>query len=271
MRFGRNYRFTFGQGSTAKVIEPPISCVFSAQKTMKSEANQLDISLYNLLDPPYRSELDRDYIPAELAVGYGDGLDVIFRGNVIISKTLREGADFVTKMVVLDGGKALLQGFVSQTVKNKSEAVKALLAGLPEVTKGVVAETPELSRPRVLVGSTAQLFGSVLGPGQEFFIDNEQVFVLGQYDVREGYAPVVSADTGLIGTPEADKNELTFVTMLNPAIKLGGLVKLETVFTHYLDGIYKVKAITISGDTDGDDWSQQCTCIKAPNYEVPRG
>jgi hypothetical protein len=49
------------------------------------------------------------------------------------------------------------------------------------------------------------------------------------------------------------------------------LVKLETVFTHYLDGIYKVKAITISGDTDGDDWSQQCTCIKAPNYEVPRG
>jgi len=64
---------------------------------------------------------------------------------------------------------------------------------------------------------------------------------------------------------------LTFVTMLNPAIKLGGLVKLETVFTHYLDGIYKVKAITISGDTDGDDWSQLVVCIKAPNYEVPRG
>ena len=78
----------------------------------------------------------------------------------------------------------------------------------------------------------------------------------------------MSADTGLIGTPEADKNELTFVTMLNPAIKLGGLIKLEATFTPYLGGIYKVKAITISGDTDGDDWSQQCTCIKAPNYEV---
>ncbi|HQC45303.1 MAG TPA: hypothetical protein PLC97_08790 [Myxococcota bacterium] len=270
MRFYRDYRFTFGQGSTAKVVRPPISCVFSATKSIKSEANELSIRLCNLNDPPFKRETDKSYTPAKLEVGYQGGLSLIFQGNVTRSRTSRSGADFITEMTVLDGGRALLQGFVSATVKGKSQAVDTLLGTLPGITKGAIAATPDIIRPRVMVGNTAQVLQSVISQDQRFFIDNETAFVLGTYDVREGYAPLVNADTGLLTTPEIDGGEVTFSTIINPSIKLGGLVKLESTMAPDLNDIYKVTALTTSGDTDGGDWNQLIVCIKAPNYEVPR-
>lgn len=291
-RFLRDYRLTIGIGSQAVTILPPFRVRFSVDKSDKADLNKATIKIDGLnedkrrrlvRDPDEKPEKDKDgkdkptsnqnkgYFPVLLEIGYEGRLETIFRGSIDEAGSVRENdGQFVTMISAMDGGEDFLRGFVATSVTSKAAAVDAVLGTMPNTKKGKIGAQADISRPKVLVGNSMQTIQDMLDPDQRWFIDDERLNILGGNEVVSGYIPVVSAETGLINTPEADKKEVTINTFLNPSIKVGGLYQLISVTAPHRNGIYKCSLITYSGDFDGSDWYQRVTGEIAENYVVPR-
>lgn len=93
-----------------------------------------------------------------------------------------------------------------------------------------------------------------------------------------GYLPdeavVLSAGTGLIGTPKANDKGIEIKCLLNPRLRIGGArparqrgrgpglkagAGREPRDVH--DGLYRILSITFSGDTRGTDWYATLSCV----------
>lgn len=285
-RFLRDYELVIGIGAQAVTIKPPFRIAFSADKSDKADLNKMTLKVYGLNEDK-RRKLVRDsddkgedgktpttsnnqYFPLDLKIGYQDRIETIFRGSVDQAFSIREGAQFVTNLICMDGGHDFLRGFVSTSVTSKAAAIDAALSTMPNTKKGKIGAQGDITRPKVLVGNSMAVVSDMLDADQRWFIDDERLNILGGKEVVSSYVPVVSAETGLINTPEADKKEVTFTTFLNPSIKVGGLVRLISVTAPHLNGIYKVSLISYSGDFDGTDWNQKITAQIAENYVVPK-
>lgn len=273
-RFLRDYSLTIGIGARSVTVAPPFRIAFSADKSDDATLNKLTLKVYNLSESKrrllVRDSDEGDYFPLELRAGYQGKLETIFRGSVDTAGSEREGADFVTTVECLDGGNDFLKGFVSAAVTTKAAAFEAILATMPNTARGKIGASAEIIRPKILVGNSIAVTQEMLDPGQRWFIDDERLNILGGNEVVSTFAPVISAETGLLNTPKADKKQVTVMTMMNPAVKVGGLFLLNSVTAPHLNGVYKVSVITYSGDTDGNDWTQTITGEIASNYTVPR-
>lgn len=286
-RFLRDYRLTIGIGAQAVIIQPPFRIRFSVDKSDKADLNKATIKIDGL-NPDKRRRLVRDpdekategkptsntnsgYFPVLLEIGYQGKLETIFRGSIDEAGSVRENdGQFVTTLSAMDGGEDFLRGFVATTVTSKAAAVDAALGTMPNTKKGKIGAMGDITRPKVLVGNSMAVVSEMLDPGQRWFIDDERLNILGGDEVVSSFIPVVSAETGLQNTPEADKKEVTVTTWLNPSLKVGGLYQLVSVTAPHRNGIYKISLITYSGDIDGSDWTQRVTGTIAENYVVPR-
>jgi len=297
-RFLRDYRLTIGIGAQAVTILPPFRIRFSVDKSDKADLNKATIKIDGL-NPDKRRRLVRDadekpktekkkngetvaapaptsnsnsgYFPVLLEIGYQGKLETIFRGSIDEAGSTRENdGQFITTLSAMDGGEDFLRGFVATTVTSKAAAVDAALGTMPNTKKGKIGAMGDITRPKVLVGNSMAVVSEMLDPDQRWFIDDERLNILGGDEVVSSFIPVVSAETGLQNTPEADKKEVTITTWLNPSLKVGGLYQLISVTAPHRNGIYKIKLITYSGDTDGSDNFQRVTGEIAENYVVPR-
>lgn len=272
IRFLRDYQLTIGVGSQAVVVVPPINITFSATKSTDVALNKLILKVWNLRQSNrlalVKDEEEDEYIPLELSVGYQGRMQLLFRGSVHKGEHQREGADFVNTIECLDGGKDALSSFTSVTVRGKDQAIRAALGDMPNTAEGAITPHAQLVRPKVLVGNSARLITDMLDDDEAMFIDDEQLFVLRNDEVRSDLAPLVTARTGLMNTPQASKGEVTFQTIMNPTLKVAGLCQLESVTAPDLNGVYRINQINYSGDYTGDDWTQMVTAKRAPNYKV---
>jgi hypothetical protein len=264
-RFGRNYELTIDIGTRRETIKPPIRISFEADKSISGGLNKCRIQMYNLSERK-RLALVKDAeevkrIPITLSVGYQDRLEIIFKGTVHTGSNERQGPDLVTSLESLDGGFDFINSFTSRTVEGGRRSIDAALSDMTNTGVGKITDRPVLTRPKVLVGNSARLIDDMVGPGETWYIENEQLYVIKDDEVISRFIPVVSAATGLISTPTRESKRVTFQTMINPTVKIGGLVQLKSVTAPHLDGIYKIETITYSGDNYGDAWTQTCTGI----------
>lgn len=90
-----------------------------------------------------------------------------------------------------------------------------------------------------------------------------------------GEAVVLSAGTGLIGTPKANDKGIEIKCLLNPRLRIAGASGSTTRArarpgsrpgrggsrgtVH--DGLYRILSITFSGDTRGTDWYATLSCV----------
>lgn len=278
MRFDRNYRLTVGTGSGAVIIQPPLRCVFTVDKSVSGGLNKADITLYNLA-PQSRKAMAKDptesgtdtaanRIPVILEVGYNGGLQTIFKGSVNKGRSRRQGADFITELNCLDGGDDFLLSFTSRTVTGKDKALSEILRDMPNTGRGKIGQQSELIRPKVLVGNSVQLVQDLIDSDQSWYIDNEQLYVTRENEVVSRFIPVVSAETGLINTPEREDRKATFQTMMNPSLKLGAQCSLQSKTAAQLNDVYKITAMTYAGDTDGRAWQQTVSGVIVPGATV---
>lgn len=211
IRFLRDYQLTIGVGSQAVVVVPPINITFSATKSTDVALNKLILKVWNLRQSNrlalVKDEEEDEYIPLELSVGYQGRMQLLFRGSVHKGEHQREGADFVNTIECLDGGKDALSSFTSVTVRGKDQAIRAALGDMPNTAEGAITKHAELVRPKVLVGNSARLITDMLDDDEAMFIDDEQLFVLRDDEVRSDLAPLVTARTGLMNTPQVSKGK----------------------------------------------------------------
>lgn len=265
-RFDRNFEFIFASGPNAVVIRPPFRIQFSGESfggsvgsSVPLGLNKIQVILYGLGEKT-RNALVKDsneskYIPLILKIGYGENLETLFRGSVHRGIVERRGSEIVAVIECLDGGFDSNNSFTSKTIVGKTEAIRAILQDMPNTTEGKITTQDQLIRPKVLVGNSMKLLREQVGD-QEIFIDKEQLYIIKSDEVVSLFVPLVSAETGLIATPQRQNSIVTFQTMLNPEIRIGGLAKLQSVISKYLNGVYKVISLSYIGDNYGNDWTQ---------------
>lgn len=272
-RFDRDFELTIQvEQRRAVVITPPMRIAFSADKSVSGGLNKITVKAYNLTEAN-RLAIQKDpeqqkRVPFSLRVGYSGSLELVFKGTVFKAKSRREGAEIVTEIEGLDGGFDFLNSYVNRTVRGKDAAVSGVLSDLPNTKIGKITSQSALIRPRVMVGSAMTVLDSLVDDGATWYVDDERLYILKKDDVISRFVPLVSADTGLLNTPEREQQRVSFTTMMNPALKIGGLCQIESVTAPHVNGVYKIDSMGYSGDNYGNDWNQTVTAILAPRYKV---
>lgn len=272
-RFFRDYELIISPPSgSAVVVKPPMKIVFSCDKSSTGGLNRLNAQVFGLSEKSrlaiVKDAEERKRIPIVLRAGYEGNIETIFQGTIHRSSNDRQGSNFISSIEALDGGEDYLRGHVSKTVANKEQAVSAVLESLPNTESGKLTELKEITRPKVMVGNPLKILPSLLQPNETFYIDNEQLFIIKNNDVVQSYIPLVEAKTGLLKTPQRESQKVTFETLMNPSLKLGGRCDLKSKVAPYLNGILKIESMTYSGDYEGEDWKQSVTGIPASNFKV---
>lgn len=270
-RFIRDYELiiTLTTGETVKIV-PEIRVQFEIDKSIYGGLNACKIKIYNLsVDKQRKLVKDKEdgtkRLPFLMKAGY-DKLETLFKGTVFEASTVKSGSDFITTITSQDGLHDYVNSFTSKTVTTND--VKQIVDDMTNTKLGKVSKRKELVRPKVLVGNSAKLIEDSLDDDETYFIDEETIHIIKKDEVLSSYIPLVQADTGLLNTPVRKSQEVTFETLLNPSIKIGGLVELKSVYATHLNGIYKVITIKYKGDNYGTEWNQECTCQLAQNYKV---
>jgi len=262
-RFSRNYVLVITVDGRNVVITPPMQIVFEVTKSIRGGLNKMNIQITNLAESKRLSLVkdaeQRKIMPIGLSVGYQDRIELIFKGTIHTGSNSRQGPDLLTSLECLDGGEDFLNSFTARTVEGGRRAIDAALEDMPNTGTGKITDRPVLTRPKVLVGNSARLIDDMVGPGETWYIDDEQLYVIKDNEVTSGLKPVVSAATGLISTPTRDSKLVTFETLMNPSVKIGGLASLKSSTAPHLDGIYRIETISYSGDNYGAAWTQTCT------------
>lgn len=272
-RFNRNFELIIGVDATTNItVTPPFRVTFSADKSVAGGLNKINLAVYNLKESN-RLKIAKDpeqqkYTPVEFRVGYGDDMRTLFKGSVHKAANVKQGADFITTIEGLDGGHDFINSFTSRTVIGKGVAVSEILKDMPNTARGKIAAQQQLVRPKVLVGSSTKLIADMLDEGQTWFIDNEQLYIIEDDQVVSSFIPVVNSDSGLLTTPTREQSRISFETMMNPALRIGGLMRMDSVTAPQMNGIYRIDTMGYSGDNYGNDWKQSVIALPSNNYRV---
>lgn len=209
--------------------------------------------------------LPADYMQFELKAGYSK-IETIFKGAISKASSKKQGAEFVTTIEAYDGLYDMQNSYTSKVVKgNISEQV---IKDMPTVKKGKITEQNPLLRPRVLVGNSFKILEENLTGNETYYVDDGVIHIIKEKEVTSGYIPLVNSETGLLNTPEKLQKEVKFETMMNPLLRIGCLMKLESLYDKRFNGIYKINTIHYTGDYSGSDWKQEILCIACNDYKV---
>ena len=271
MRYDRDYTLTIQTDlDEAIVVRPPFNIVFSADKATDRSLNKMNVKIYGLsrerqLNIVKSAEQEQNF-EVELKIGYAGNVETIFRGYINVGESSRDGAERPLTLECIDGGFDARFSFTSRTVVNKNP-IETILEDMPNTRRGRITETTNLLRPRVLVGNSWKLIREQVND-EEFFIDNGQLNVLQRDEVLNSFTPVVQPSTGLLSTPTVEDGVITFQTMMNPSIVIGGLCQVNSSENSSVNGIYKVTVINYDGEYNGQSWLQTVTAVFSRDFRV---
>jgi len=252
---------------TAEVTEiKDLRVQFSVKKSSAKEPNTAEVTITNL-SPTRRAALQTKGVKFVLECGYADtGVKQIFQGDVRHISHVREGADWRTVLKSGDGERAFQFARISETLgpkSTKSAVIKRLAAklGLGLGNSGKAAIPGSFEQGIVLSGPVSRELDKVLkGTGYEWSIQDEQMVILSASEVSGQDVPLLTPDSGLIGSPEfgaplakGGKPQLSFRALLNANIKPGAKVQIQC--ERFPLGVsVKCSKVEHSGDTAGQDW-----------------
>jgi hypothetical protein len=160
--------------------------------------------------------------------------------------------------------------------------------------------TQVLQRPWIVAGATQQYLREMaLKYNANLWVDGGQVYIVDQSEYKPGEAVVLSPQSGLVNIPELTPSGIQVRCLINPKIQLGGLIKLDKQLISGVAfvpgsgqefsanvpsvpqealgpgaglpglpalpqpavGTYKILMMEVSGDTRGQPWYMDLTCI----------
>lgn len=271
MKFGRTYKMTIQGQYFTWTPAFPTTLEFDVQRNTFASANKGTFTLYNLelsarRDIYFDRFINNQRLKITLQAGYKGSpvLPTIFSGDIRMAWTQRQGTDWVTHIEAFDGGFAfynsqapsvpLRPGYTMQ------EAAAALVATMKPngVTLGKVSniKTPN-TRGAVFTGSSWDALKDIVPGDGQLFVDNGVCNILNPQDfLVTPTIPVISSQTGLVGTPRKQGNLTSCTTIFDPQYVVGQLARLESLETWMNNKSLKVMGIhhygKISGVEGGD-------------------
>lgn len=266
-KFNRNYHIVFEIGyrkgfigyvpQHTIMVQYPFTLKFDINRGVWSDVNTGNFQLYNLgYDVQALLWKDRadqtKYVTMWVYAGYtwrdkdGEIKDVqplIFFGDVQECTSYRNGVDFITDIQATDGGYLFQYGFVNKTFSKEADfkmLIQQLLEGVPTCQTGYI--TPDVKqlrkRGRTFIGQTTKLLEAY--DFDEVFVDNGQLHILGKNDVIPGQLMVLTADSGMIGTPRRGEKFLEVETIFEPQLIVAQAISLQSKIYPFLNQNYKI-------------------------------
>ena len=268
LKLQRNYKIVFEIGTRKNfnqyipeeevTVAYPTTLQFSVTHSINfSNVSRGSFQLYNL-SPAIRSKLWKDlynqtkYITMYLYAGYQDTMPLIFRGDIGQCYSYRESGsvDFITEIQSGDGTYLLQYGIANCTLTEGTEfenLLKVLLENTPQYKPGYLTkEIPPLPRNTTFLGQTMDILGSAYGDYQ-IFIDKGELNVLGKNDVIPGDIQVITAESGLLGSPRRAEQYLNCSLIFEPQLKIGQAIELISDSLPFVNNIYKVIGLSHNG------------------------
>lgn len=238
---------------------------FKIKKTDDKSPNTAEIVITNLNDDS-RGRMQKKPVKLTLEAGYdATGMSRIWRGDARTIDHVRDSGDWNTTVKGGDGerayrnarvGESFAAGVGAGTVLRYLAAQSGLQIGsVPTVVANL---TTRFDQGYVVSGLWRdEMDRLVRSIGYQWSVQDETLQVLLPGAASTAAIPLISPDSGLIGSPEFGTPEkkgkpalVKFKSLLMPTLP-GARVRLKS---KRYDGVVRVKKCEHNGDTHGGDW-----------------
>jgi hypothetical protein len=254
---------------------------FHIEKTIEQNPNNAIIEIYNM-SPASIAFFEKKDGAIILRGGYSkDPLDTsnlkqIFSGDIAKVTTQRKGADIVTKIEAGDGENAFINssaelsfapGTNTGNVLDKLTSMFGL--GMGEI-KGVDRNKPYVNGLAVSGMIRRHIDALAKRHNVEWSIQDGKIQILPFDKATDEETVVLTPETGLVGSPfrqvvvrpdlikssgkeseSKTENGNKFKSLLNPDLKPGRAVKVQS---KYVTGLFRIHKVDHSGDTHAQDF-----------------
>lgn len=291
-------KFTRGNNPSAAVFEnsaidlSALRFRFAVRRGDNQTPNTADIRIYNVAENTAQA-IEKEFTRVVLQCGYEGNFGIIFDGQI---KQVRRGRESTTDTFVditaADGDSAYNFAITAVTLAAGSTPEDHLSELLKDMAvygigKGYVPDLPgnPLPRGKVMFGMTRDELRKVAeNASTNWSIQDGKFTMVPLTGYIPGEAPVITAQTGLIGLPEQTQNGIKLKTLLNPNLKIGQAIKLDNSSIQRFrynpsliqeannlkaegsnkinnDGEYYVMIADHVGDTRGQEWYTDLYCL----------
>lgn len=246
---------------------------FKVKKTDSETPNTAEITVYNITKDTV-SRIGKEFGCVSLQAGYESNFGVIFTGNIkCVDFGKENGTDTFIKITAGDGDDAYNNAVVNATLSAGSthgdqinKATGAMSSG--NVSKGSVEGIGgnKLARGKVMYGLSRKYIRQVAASNQMIWSIQDGKMQMVKVDgLLPGQGVLLNSKTGLIGTPEKSDDGIKAKCLLNPMMRVSGLVKIDEASVAGSgcgsDGEYKLLSVEHNGDTHGQDWYSDIVCV----------
>lgn len=260
------------------------------------------IRVYNLA-PDTIKRMQKEFTRVFLSAGYGDNVAQIFGGSIKQIRIGRENAtDTFVDIIAADGDTAYNFATINATLAAgwaATDVYNAILLSLKPygVTAGYAPTFPATkgTRGKSMYGMTRDYLRELANSvGSYWYIQDGRLNIIPIAGYIPGPAQVITDKTGMVGVPVQTVDGITVKCLLNPAIIPGARIQIDNASVQQVqfdvsygalnnfydpnnaskntgldaDGLYKVYALTMSGDTRGNDFYSDMICA-AVNGTTP--
>lgn len=251
-----------------------LTVAFRIEKSDRPEPNKSTIQIYNLSDA-HRSQVEAKGVQCFLSAGYPGQEAKIFGGNVRFALTEKNGIDWITKLELGDGLSAVsgastwaTQSFrpgalMTEVVKSVGGVMKTLDQGnlierITQAASGVIMRNGFTCDAPAATVLTELLASQNL----DWSVQDGRIQVLAAADYLPGQGPLISPDTGLVGSPTIGAAErkggpqiIKVKCLLNPALRPGSRFQLQS---ESLNCVCRCHKVIQTGNSRGGDWYTEC-------------
>lgn len=296
--FLRNYRLKIGRSTGSKVYEmrpgeenpseDGLRITFQVTHFAGGAFSVAEITIYNVSRYSSRQMLGDGsagkYEFITLEAGYDGLFGSIFMGQITNVQLHLEdgGATRGIRFFCKSSAKERDQNLINLTLAPETDPVQiieecAAVFGAEIQFYGDFSDLKRRSRGTVLQGSPTACMNELAETfAFDWMVENGAIKIIKRDFALDNQVYVINAGTGMIGSPVVSDTEVGIRYTLNPKIKLGDTIKLESMAPRFEfsgaffydvprtigEGYYKVNSLVFAGDSHGDQWESQISCLR---------
>lgn len=254
--FDRDFVLRIGDRLIRNTDQSTLRIEFKVTRTLGREPNKADISITNLNEES-RALFQEKNRPVVLEAGYRENTSIIFNGRVANTDIEQLPTGWLVRVEATDAGANPRRARINRS--QRGAAGLGDLAGVAlealGVGQGNLADlgAPAFQNGAVISGRADQQVEKLARRSRaRFSIQDGQALFLRRGQVRRGPTPLISASSGMVGSPQiGERGAVTLTAKIQPNLAPGFGFRLES---RTVSGFYRVEKATYTGDSWGNAW-----------------
>lgn len=245
-----------------------IKVEFNITKSINTAGGEATISIFGLL-PDDIAFLSTNYIThtgalnqslISLIGGYKDNKTLLFNGNIVNAIPNLTSKDYNIEIKAIN---AVMNSTNTKSVSLKGATLRAVCQRLASDLGLILKYDNSINKTIGDYSYNGTAFSQILElrgyyPNEiDIFINDNFLIVQKQKSLEKGKVFNLNSKTGLIGSPSPTATGCKIKSILNPALQVGGIIKLESKKIPQLNGFFKILELKHMGSNRADMWQSE--------------